>query len=195
MFNTVAKQDYYPIQRMDGGIEPLGKVTVFSTLDANSGYDQIESDDADNNRTAFKFHHGLYCFVRMSLALCNATGTFQRARTWSSWNLKWKVALVYLDDIVTFSKVPQQHTDHVRRVILLLNRAGASIKLKKFKFFMDSINYLDQVIYPRRLDFASHTTDAIRGIQPPTKLTEPCLCLGLDNIFEWFIPNFAQITA
>lgn len=65
--NTVAKRDSCLMPSMDECIDLLGKPTIFSMLDASSGYWQIEVEDADKGKTNFTWHHGLYRFVRMPL--------------------------------------------------------------------------------------------------------------------------------
>lgn len=85
---------------------------------------------------------------------------------------KKKIALVYLDKIIVFCKAPQQLINHVRKVVLLLHSADATKKIKKCRFFTDTIEYLGDVICSRRLELASHMTDVIRGHQPRNKLTK-----------------------
>lgn len=111
------------------------------------------------------------------------------------WTLRWQYALSYLDDIVIFSRTPQEHIGHVRKVLTLLHDAGVTLQLKKCKFFTETINYLGHVIRPRRLDISSHTTDAIRGLKALTSLTELRSFLGLCNVFRRFVPNFARLAA
>lgn len=68
----------------------------------------------------------------------------------------WQFVPVYLDGIVIFSKTPELHFEHVQRVPLLLNNVETNLKLKKWNFFTDNINYLDHVIRSIRLELASH---------------------------------------
>lgn len=149
----------------------MGEETVFSTLDANSGYWHVEVDPKDRDKTAFTSHHGLYRFRRIPLGLKNAPATFQRAVDILLMTVKWQFALVYLEDIVTFSTTPRQHIEHTKKVLGLLSKAGVSLKLKKCRFFTTTIDYLGHVIRPGRLEIASHTGDAIRGLKPSTILT------------------------
>lgn len=167
---------------MDERIDSLGEATVFSTLDANGSYWQIEIEKSDRDKTAFTSPHGLYRFIRMPFGLRNAPGTFQRTMDVILSTVKWQFALVYLDDIVVFSRTPVEHIDHVRHVLTLLHDDGVILKLKKCRFFTDTIDYLSHVIRPRRSEIASHTTDAIRGLQTPTSPTELRSFLGLCNV-------------
>ena len=85
---------------MEDCIDSLGEATIFSTLDANSGYWQIRMAEQDKTKTAFTTHHGLYQFTRMPFGLKNAPATFQRVMDIIMATVLWKFALVYIDDII-----------------------------------------------------------------------------------------------
>lgn len=194
--NAVTKQNAYLIPRLDKCIDSLGEASFFSTLDANSGCWQTEIDEADRNKTAFTSHHEIYRFIRMPFRLRNAPGTFQRTMDFILSTVKWRFALVYFDDIAVFSKSPEEYIEHVRHVFTLLSDAAITLKLKKRCFFTDTIDYLGGlIIRPRQLEIAPNTTVAIRGLEPPTSLTELRLFLGMCKEFRRFVPNFARIAA
>ena len=101
--NAVTVRDSYPIPRMDECIDSLGGAQVFSTLDCNSGYWQVDIPVTDREKTAFVTHHGLFQYTRMPFGLRNAPATFQRPIDIVLSSVKWQFALVYLDDIAIFS--------------------------------------------------------------------------------------------
>lgn len=168
---------------MDKCIDSLGKATVFSTFDANNWYWQVEIDEKQRDKTAFTTQHGLYRFIRMSFVFRNAPGTFQRKMDGILSSVNWQFALVYLDDIVTFSKSDEQNIDFVRKVLTLPQNTGVTLKLKKCRFFTENIYHLGYLILRERLEIAPHTADATRGLQALTNLTELRLFLGLCNVF------------
>ena len=96
---------------MDECIDSLGDATIFTTLDANWGYWQIEVNPEDREKTAFVSHHGMYQWLRMPFGLRNAPAAVQRTMDVILASVKWKTALVYLDDIVVFSKSVRTTSD------------------------------------------------------------------------------------
>lgn len=81
------------------------------------------------------------------------------------------------------------------KIFSLLHSAGATLKLKRYKFYTDYTDYFGHVICPRRLELASHTTDAIHRLHPPSNRTELPSFLGLCDVFRQLVPKFAQIAA
>ena len=109
-------KDKYPLPRIDETIDSLHDATIFSTLDLFSGYWQIEIEDCDKFKTAFICEFGLYEFNRMPFGLTNAPGTFQRLMNNILRPLLGVCALVYLDDIIVFSKTFEDHLFHLEQV-------------------------------------------------------------------------------
>jgi Reverse transcriptase (RNA-dependent DNA polymerase) len=120
---------------MDECIESLGDARLLSTLDCNSGYWQIPVSPQDKEKTTLTSHEGLFQFLRMHFGLESAPATFQRFVDITRAGLTWKVCLVYLDDIIVYSRSREDHPEHLDAVILRLYRAGLSLNLKKCHFF------------------------------------------------------------
>lgn len=193
--NAMTVRDSYPIPRMDECIDSLGDATIYTALDANCGYWQIEIDENDRDKTAFVSHQGLYRFKRMPFGLRNAPGTFQRAADVILAKVKWTTALVYLDDVIVYSRTKEEHYEHLRTVLSLLKDAGVSLKFPKCQFFQDTCDYLGHTITPGKLQVASKCQDAIRKAFPPRTVKELQSFLGLCNVYRRFVPNFARIAA
>jgi hypothetical protein len=193
--NAITVRDSYPLPRMDECIDSLGDAKVFSTLDCNSGYWQIPVDPADRAKTTFTSHEGLYWFLRMPFGLRNAPATFQRFVDITLSGLTWKVCLVYLDDIIVFSKNEEQHLLDLDAVLHRLYRAGLSLNLKKCHFFKETVDYLGHVIRPGKLSVAEKNTQALRTAKPPTTQSELRSFLGLCNVYRRFVRGFARIAA
>ncbi|TPX30088.1 hypothetical protein SeMB42_g07980, partial [Synchytrium endobioticum] len=113
--NKITKKDVYPLPRIDDALDALVGASFYSTFDLRSGYWQIPVAEADKEKTAFTSHEGLYEYNVMPFGLTNAPATFQRLMDVVLSGLKWRCCLVYLDDIVVFSKSFDEHLDHIRQ--------------------------------------------------------------------------------
>jgi Reverse transcriptase (RNA-dependent DNA polymerase) len=128
--NALTVRDSYPLPRMEECIDSLGDATIFSTLGCDSVYWQIPVHPDDRAKPTFTSHEGLYRFLRMPFGLRNAPATFQRFVDITLAGLIWKICLVYLDDIIVFSKSNEKHLEHLDAVLNRLFRAGLSLNLK-----------------------------------------------------------------
>lgn len=122
--NAVTVRDTYPLPRMDECLDSLGESNVFITLDANWGYWQVPVAQKDRENTAFVCHEDLYRFKRMKFGLKNAHATFQRAIGIILSQYKWKTCLVYLDDIIAYNLIMEDHFSDVEAILKQLDNAG-----------------------------------------------------------------------
>jgi Reverse transcriptase (RNA-dependent DNA polymerase) len=120
--NAVTKGDVYPLPRLDECIDSMGSGTYFSTLDANAGFWQIPLDEASKDKTSFWCHAGFYRFKRMPFGLVNAPASFQRAMDIILAGVRWNCALVYMDDVIIYSRTFEEHMGHLDQVLGLLRR-------------------------------------------------------------------------
>jgi hypothetical protein len=141
--NKVTKKDVYPLPRIDEILEALGGARLFTTLDLRFGYWQIGMAPGDRDKTAFTTKRGLYRFKRMPFGLMNAPSTFQRMMNGVLRGLTWLTCLVYLDDIVVFTRGGiERHVVEVAAVLERLRVASLTLKLNKCLFATRSIEYL-----------------------------------------------------
>lgn len=85
-------------------------------------------------------------------------------------SVKWQFSLVSPDDIFILSESHEHHKDHHRTVLTLLKNMGAVLKIKKCRFFAETIHYMGHRTRQRRREIAAHATDAIRGLRAPLRL-------------------------
>jgi hypothetical protein len=159
LLNKITIKDKFPLPRIDDTIDALYGARYFSTLDLLSGYWQIEINEADKHKTAFICELGLFEFNRMPFGLTNSPSTFQRAMNNIFKNELYKFVLVYLDDIIIYSKTFDDHLIHLRNVFELLLSAGLRLNRTKCEFFKNKIDYLGYIV-------------SIDGIAPNTKKME-----------------------
>ena len=98
--NAITRKDVFPLPRIDDLLDQLKGKSVFSTLDAKTGYWQIRMEESSREKTAFVTSNGLYEFRVMPFGLCNAPATFQRVLAGLC-----EFCSVYIDDILVFRAV------------------------------------------------------------------------------------------
>ena len=191
--NAVTVKDTYPLPRLDECLDWLGDTKVFSALDAISGYWQMPIPEPDRDKTAFSCHSGLYRFSRMPFGLTNAPATFQRAMDILLSPFRWKSCLVYLDDIIIFSKSWEEHISHVDEILSVLEKAGVKLKLGKCECFVEKIKYLGHVVRPGTLEIDAARTAALEQVRYPQTQTQLRSFLGLCNVYGRLVPHYAKI--
>ena len=144
--NAVTKKDTYPLPRIDDMLDSLGEAKFFSTMDLASGYWQIPLDNDSKEKTAFVTKQGLYQFQVMPFGLTNAPAIFQRTMDVVLAGIKWQYAMVYIDDIIVYSKTFGEHIRHLEDVFGRLAAANLTLKLSKCNFLCEEVQFLGHVI-------------------------------------------------
>merc|ERR1711893_475738 len=147
--NKATQKDGHPLPRIEDSLDALSEANVYSTLDMTSGYHQVEVAERDRDKTAFvdgRGHHLRY--VTMPFGLCNAPSTFQRLMEKVLKGLIWKSVVVYLDDIVIYSKTIDDHMVHLRQVLDRFKEHQLKLKPRKCELFRSQVRYLGHVVSP-----------------------------------------------
>lgn len=129
--NMKTHLDAYPMPQIPDILESLHGAAVFTTLDLKSGYWQMEMEADSIQKTAFVTSSGLFEFLRLPFGLKNSAASFQRLMEHVLRDLRGKCCLVYIDDVVVYSRNEMEHFQHLNQVFKCLQDAGLTLNLKK----------------------------------------------------------------
>ena len=191
--NSVTVKDAYPLPRIDESLDALTGAQYFSTLDLASGYWQVGMTEDAKLKSAFATPSGLYQFKCMPFGLCNAPSTFERLMEQVLAGLQWQICLIYLDDVIIFSKTCLEHISRLDEVLTKLGQAGLKLKPKKCHFFCKEVLYLGHRVSKEGIATDPEKVKAVQDWEVPTNLTDVRSFLGLCSYYRRFIPQFSSI--
>ncbi|GBG66179.1 hypothetical protein CBR_g57061 [Chara braunii] len=184
-----------PLPRMDDLLERLGGTKYFSKLDLKSGYHQISIRPDDRYKSAFKTRYGHFEWVAMPFGLTNAPSTFQAAMTNEFRAMLDRFVLVYLDDILVYSRTLEDHLGHLRRVLETLRRSKYKANRDKCEFVRQELEYLGHFVTPEGISSLSDKIQAIQECPEPRNVMDVRSFLGLAGYYQRFIKGFSKIAA
>ena len=195
--NAVTQQYTFPLPRLEDVFDTIGesKAQIFSTLDLASGFWQIPMDPSTAHKSAFVTPTGVYQWKRMPFGLVNAPASFQALMTQVLRGLNWKTCLVYVDDILVFSKTFDEHLRHLAEIFDRLISAGLTLKPNKCRFALKEVQYLGHVITKDGVCVDVAKTDAMRSFPVPTTQKEVRSFLGLCNYYRKFVKDYSKIAS
>ena len=164
---------------------------IFYTLDLCTGYHHIPLDKLSIPKTAFNSPFGKYKYVKVPFRLTQAPTYFQELMTGILKDFPFAIA--YLDDIIIFSKTPQEHLSHICMVFEKLKSANHSMKKSKCSFFSKEIQYLGHILSDTGIQPLPSKTHAIPHMNPPITPKQVRAFLGLVGYHRKFIKGFTKI--
>ena len=191
--NKLTVKDKYPLPRIDDLVDRLKDARFFSSLDLQSGYHQIRIADQDIEKTAFRTHEGLYEFMVLPFGLTNAPAAFQREMKVMFDSLPF--VLVYLDDILIYSKTAEEHKLHLREALQLLRDNKLYAKLKKCEFFQEKAKFLGHIIGKDGIEADPEKISAVQKWPAPQDVQQLKSFLGLANHMKSFIKDYSLMAA
>ncbi|CAF0988774.1 unnamed protein product [Rotaria magnacalcarata] len=193
--NLITIKDSSPLPNMEDTIRKLGQgYNYFSKLDLRSGFYQIPIKNADKEKTAFVTPFGLYQFNVLPMGLKNSPPTFQKVMTDTLESCR-PFSLVYLDDIIIFSKSFDEHLHHIECVLSALQTKNLVLNPPKCVFATNQIDYLGHTISQRRITPMKEKIEAILQITEPRSLAQANKFIGALGWYRKFIPHFASVAA
>ncbi|XP_043689425.1 uncharacterized protein LOC122640330 [Telopea speciosissima] len=192
--NKITIKYRFPIPRLDDMLDMLSGSKIFSKIDLRSGYHQICVRPGDEWKTAFKTKDGLFEWKVMPFGLTNASSTFMRVMTQVLRPFIGKF-FVYFDDILVYSKNPDEHIDHLKQVLRVLRQEKLFINLKKCSFMLPKVVFLGFIISSKGVEVDPEKVRSVVEWPIPETFTEVRSFHGLASFYRRFIRNFSAIMA
>ncbi|KAL0558700.1 hypothetical protein IC582_003280 [Cucumis melo] len=191
--NKVTVKNRYPLPRIDDLFDQLQGATVFPKIDLRSGYHQLRIKDEDVPRTTFRSRYGHYEFIVMSFGLTNAPAVFMDLMNRVFREFLDTFVIVFIDDILIYSKTEAEHEKHLRMVLQTLRDNKLYAKFSKCEFWLKQVSFLGHVVSKAGVSVDPAKIEAVTGWTRPSTVSEVRSFLGLAGYYRRFVENFSRI--
>ena len=144
--NRVTIKNRYPLPRIDDLFDQLKGVRVYSKIDLHTGYHQLRVREANISKTAFRERYGHFEFTVMPFMLTNAPAAFMDLMPRVFQPYLDQFVMVFVDDILIYSKSKEEHKDHLRVVLLILRHHQLYTKFSKCEFWLTEVKFLGHIV-------------------------------------------------
>jgi hypothetical protein len=192
--NEVTIKNKYLLARIDDLFDQLRGACVFSKIDLWSGYHQLKVRECDILKTAFILRYGLYEFTVMSFGLTNALTYFMYMMNKVFMEYLDKFVMVFIDDILVYSKSEEEHEGHHRLVLQNLWDHKLYAKLRKCEFWLKQVSFLGHVISKGGIFIDPSKVQDVLSWKAPTSVSDIQSLLGLAWYYQRFIEVFLKIS-
>jgi len=185
----------YPLPHMDDLFDRLQGARYFSKIDLRTGFYQIPLVEEDRAKTAFRTRYGHFEWTVLPMGLTNAPATFQHLMNHTFRDFLDRCVLVFLDDIVVYSRTLADHERDVRAALQRLKDAGLCAKKSKCELFMHEIEFLGHHVGREGLRVMADKIEAVQRWPTPRNQHELRSFLGLAGYYRRFVEGFSRRAA
>ena len=193
--NKMTVKNKYPLPMIDDLFDELKGASVFSKIDLRSGFHQLRIKDADVHKTTFKMRYGHYEFLVMSFGLTNAPAAFMALMNRVFRPYVDQFVVVFIDDILVYSKDREDHDTHLRVVLETLRKEQLYAKLSKCEFWLREVSFLGHIISEEGIRVDLKKIEVIIEWKPSRNVTEVRSFLGFAGYYGRFIKGFSMTMA
>lgn len=191
--NKVTIKNRYPLPRIDDLMDQLKGAAVFSKIDLRSGYHQIRVKEEDIQKTAFRTRYGHFEYLVMPFGVTNAPAVFMDYMNRIFHPFLDRFVVVFIDDILIYSKNKEEHKDHLRQVLQVLREKVLVANAAKCDFWLEEVKFLGHVISKEGIAVDPSKVEAVIAWERPKTVTEVRSFVGLAGYYRRFIEGFAKI--
>ena len=193
--NKVTVKNKYPLPRIEYLFDQLKGAGVFSKIDLRSGYYQLRVKEGDVPKTAFRTRYGHYEFLVMPFGLTNAPVAFMDLMNRVFRPYVDQFVVVFIDDILVYSKDAQEHEQHLRIVLETLREKKLYAKLSKCDFWLKEVSFLGHIVSAEGIRVNHAKIEAVVNWKSPQNVTEVRSFLGLAGYYRRFVRGFSVIAS
>ncbi|GJW74646.1 putative reverse transcriptase domain-containing protein [Tanacetum coccineum] len=191
--NKLTVKNRYPLPRIDDLFDQLQGSSIYSKIDLRSGYHQLRVREEDIPKTAFRTRYGHYEFQVMPFGLTNAPAVFMDLMNRVCKPYLDKFVIVFIDDILIYSKNKQEHAEHLKLILELLKKEQLYAKFSKCEFWIPKVQFLGHVIDSQGIHVDPAKIESVKDWASPKSATEIRQFLGLAGYYRRFIEGFSKI--
>jgi hypothetical protein len=191
--NDVTVRNKYLLPRIEDLFDQMRGARVFSKIDLRSGYHQMKIRPSDIPKTAFSTRYGLYELIVMSFGLTNAPAYFMNLMNKVFMEYLDRFIMVFIDDILIYSKNDSDHEEHLRLVLQKLRDNQLYAKYSKCEFWIDEVPFHGHIISNGGISVDPAKVKEIMAWSIPSIVTEVQSFLGLAGYYQRFIDGFYKI--
>ncbi|MFS7997762.1 putative nucleotidyltransferase, Ribonuclease H [Helianthus anomalus] len=191
--NKLTVKNRYPLPRIDDLFDQLQGASCFSKIDLRSGYHQLRVLEDDIPKTAFRTRYGHYEFVVMPFGLTNAPAVFMDLMNRVCKPYLDRFVIVFIDDILIYSKSKADHARHLRLILELLRGKRLNDKFSKCEFWINEVQFLGHIVSSQGIHVDPSKIEAVKNWCTPKSVIEIRSFLGLAGYYRRFIADFSKI--
>ncbi|QRV80898.1 Retrotransposable element Tf2 protein [Ceratobasidium sp. AG-Ba] len=189
--NAITKPYRFPMPVQTELLEQLKDAKIFSKMDIRWGFNNIRIREGDEWKTAFRTRWGTYETLVMPFGIINGPAYFQAYVNDIFKDLIGVNVVVYMDDILVFSRNREDHIKHVREVLKRLRANHLFLKPHKCHFFTTETSFIGIVISPEGISMEKEKVKAILEWKAPTTVKQVQAFLGLAGFYRRWVENFS----
>jgi hypothetical protein len=193
LLNAVTIKNMYPLPHIDILFDQLAGAQVFPKIDLYSGYHQIKIRAEDIPKMAFTTRYGVYEYLVMSFGLMNTPAHFMYLMNSVFMPELDQFVVVFVDDILVYSKSMEEHEEHLRIVLQRLREHHLYAKFSKCEFWIKEVLFLGHVVSPEGIAVDPDKVKEVLEWKPPTTVSKVRSFLRLAGYYRRFILNFSKI--
>ncbi|KAL2086105.1 hypothetical protein ACEWY4_017164 [Coilia grayii] len=193
--NKITVKFRHPLPLVPAALEQLRGAVMFTKLDLRSAYNLIRIRKGDEWKTAFITPSGHYEYRVMPYGLANAPSVFQGYMNEVFREYLHRFVLVFIDDILIYSRNVAEHRHHVSLVLRKLREHHLFLKAEKCVFHKHQVQFLGYHISPQGVKMDQGKVDAVLNWPTPTTIKELQRLLGFANFYRRFIRNYSMLIA